>query len=123
MLFRSPMKESSSSKPDMNAEGASELDQELASTLQDMQLHHEPRKLSLPSSLWSGTQAIIDGDLIRLEKTAYNNLVHGETSDDLSVLTLRGGQVFANIDEDTKFAKVRLLYIMTIWYNFYSASL
>ena len=83
------------------------LTQDLAATLQSMTVNEEPKKLNLPPSLWSGSDAIVDASLFSLDRIAYETLSrsseHG--SDDLQ---LEGGISVAdeNIAGTIKYAKV-----------------
>jgi syntaxin-binding protein 5 len=83
------------------------LTQDLAATLQSMTVNEEPKKLNLPPSLWSGSDAIVDASLFSLDRIAYETLSrsseHG--SDDLH---LEGGISVPdeNIAGVIKYAKV-----------------
>jgi hypothetical protein len=83
------------------------LSQDLAATLQSMTAHEEPKKSNLPSSLWSGPDAIVDATLFLLDRIAYETLSrasdHG--SDDL---LLEGGISVPDeeISGTIKYAKV-----------------
>ena len=83
------------------------LTQDLAATLQSMTVNEEPKKLNLPPSLWSGSDAIVDASLFSLDRIAYETLSrsseHG--SDDLH---LEGGISVPddNIAGSIKYAKV-----------------
>ncbi|KAF8506641.1 lethal giant larvae like, C-terminal-domain-containing protein [Russula emetica] len=50
------------------------LTQDLAATLQSMTVNEEPKKLNLPPSLWSGSDAIVDASLFSLDRVAYETL-------------------------------------------------
>jgi syntaxin-binding protein 5 len=50
------------------------LTQDLAATLQSMTVNEEPKKLNLPPSLWSGSDAIVDASLFSLDRIAYETL-------------------------------------------------
>jgi syntaxin-binding protein 5 len=83
------------------------LTQDLAVTLQSMTVNEEPKKLNLPPSLWSGSDAIIDASLFSLDRIAYETLSrfseHG-----LGDLLLEGGISVPdeNIAGTIKYAKV-----------------
>ncbi|KAF8274032.1 lethal giant larvae like, C-terminal-domain-containing protein [Lactarius quietus] len=50
------------------------LAQDLATTLQSMTVNEEPKKLHLPPSLWSGPDAVVNADLVSLDRIAYETL-------------------------------------------------
>jgi hypothetical protein len=50
------------------------LAQDLAATLHSLAVNEEPKKLNLPPSLWSGSDAIVDASLFSLARVAYETL-------------------------------------------------
>lgn len=86
------------------------LGEDLAEVLQELQLSREPRKLSLPSTLWTGIDAILDGDIIHLEKDVYNRLV-GSAAAAPNDCPIKGGVAWADAEGNNakamKSAKVR----------------
>ena len=48
--------------------------QDLAATLQSMTVNEEPKKFNLPSSLWSGPEAVVSASLFLLDRIAYETL-------------------------------------------------
>jgi syntaxin-binding protein 5 len=99
---------SSASDP---VETSDTLSQELASTLDSMRLDQDPERMGLPCPLWSGNSGIIGGQILKLDRDSYRNLISGgeDTND---ILPFKGG--FAWSDEtaaaDFKLAKVRSKY-------------
>ena len=83
------------------------LSQGLAATLQSMTVNEEPKKLNLPSSLWSGSDAIVDASLFSLDRIAYETLSRS-SEHGLDDLPLEGGISVPdeNIAGMIKYAKV-----------------
>ena len=73
------------------------LSDEIASTLESMKMHDDPQSLDAPPTFWSGPTGVIGGDLISLEKEAYQILVSDESTE--SPLGLRGGSAWVDDDE------------------------
>lgn len=63
---------------------------DLATTLQSMTVNEEPKKLRLPPSLWSGPDAVVDADLVSLDRIAYETLSRS-SEPRLDDLLLEGG--------------------------------
>ena len=63
---------------------------DLATTLQSMTVNEEPKKLRLPPSLWSGPDAVVDADLVSLDRIAYETLSRS-SKPRLDDLLLEGG--------------------------------
>lgn len=83
-----------------------DIDQELANTLEDMQLYAEPANLWLSPPLWSGKNAPLDPQLIKLERDPYHKLAAEPFLD--NPLKLDGGVAYLENAEDTKLIKVRV---------------
>ncbi|EKM61629.1 uncharacterized protein PHACADRAFT_169080 [Phanerochaete carnosa HHB-10118-sp] len=71
------------------------LSDEIALTLESMQLNDEPKSLEAPPSFWSGPLGVISGDLISLERDAYEALVH-EAAPEEEGLRLQGGSAWVD---------------------------
>jgi hypothetical protein len=86
-------KEASQSAEQAKEEEGSDhdLSQDLVTTLPSMLVVEEPKKFNLPSSLWSGPDAVICASLFSLDRIAYETLSRGNehNSDDL---LLEGGR-------------------------------
>lgn len=87
--------------------GRDTLTQDLAATLQSMTVNEEPKKLNLPPSLWSGSDAIVDASLFSLDRIAYETLSRS-SEHGLDDLYLEGGISVPddNIAGTIKYAKV-----------------
>jgi syntaxin-binding protein 5 len=83
------------------------LTQDLAATLQSMTVNKEPKKLNLPPSLWSSSDAIVDASLFSLYHIAYETLSRSSELR-LGDLRLEGGISVPdeNIAGTIKYAKV-----------------
>jgi syntaxin-binding protein 5 len=83
------------------------LSQDLATTLQSMSLIEEPKKFNLPSSLWSGPDAVIGASLFLLDRIAYETL-SGASEHNPDDLPLEGGCSIPDeeISGAIKYAKV-----------------
>lgn len=83
------------------------LTQDLAATLQSMTVNEEPKKLNLPPSLWSGSDAIVGASLFSLDRIAYETLSR-PSEHGLGDLHLEGGISVPdeNIAGTIKYAKV-----------------
>ena len=68
-----------------DGDGDDALSQNLAATLQSMSVIEEPKKFNLPSSLWSGPDAVVGASHFLLDRIAYETLSRGgeHNSDDL----------------------------------------
>jgi syntaxin-binding protein 5 len=88
-------------------DGRDALTQDLATTLQSMTVNEEPKKLNLPPSLWSGSDAIVDASLFSLDRIAYETLSRSSERG-LDDLPLEGGISVPdeNIAGTIKYAKV-----------------
>ena len=86
----STLSQSAEETKDGKEESDEALAQDLATTLQSMTMNEEPKKLLLPPSLWSGPEAILDANLISIDRIAYETLSRSSEprSDDL---LLEGG--------------------------------
>lgn len=92
-----------------------DLDQELADTLQSMELYAEPSHLWLSPPLWSGKNAPLHPELVKLERDPYHKLTtEGFPADPLG---LDGGIAFLDRAEDTKLIKVRVCNFLENVYN------
>jgi hypothetical protein len=83
------------------------LTEDLAATLQSMTINEEPKKINLPPSLWSGSEAVVDATLFSLDRIAYETLLRASEpgSDELP---LEGGISVPdeNVAGTIKYAKV-----------------
>ncbi|KAH8099770.1 lethal giant larvae like, C-terminal-domain-containing protein [Cristinia sonorae] len=79
------------SHPTIETDPIEDLTSELADTLEFMQGTDDPRSLRLPSSLWTGANGVVDGQLIALERDAYETLVDDREISDTYELPLCGG--------------------------------
>ena len=83
------------------------LTEDLAATLQSMTVSEEPKKINLPPSLWSGSDAVVDASLFSLDRIAYEILLRASEpgSDELP---LEGGISVPdeNVAGTIKYAKV-----------------
>lgn len=83
------------------------LTEDLAATLQSMTVSEEPKKINLPPSLWSGSDAVVDASLFSLDRIAYETLLRASEpgSDELP---LEGGVSVPdeNVAGTIKYAKV-----------------
>lgn len=79
--------------PPTDKENSNSIENELTSTLASLKLSSDPKDLSstLPSSLWSGANAICDGDIVRLEKGCYEFLSNSITESQVEAKVGRGG--------------------------------
>lgn len=71
--------------PSTSSQGSTDpLDKDLASTLKSLKLTSDPKDLtySLPTATWSGMNSICDGDIVRLEKEQYEQLLQSRILDD-----------------------------------------
>jgi syntaxin-binding protein 5 len=66
------------------------LTEDLAATLQSMTVDEEPKKLNIPPSLWSGSDAVVDAKLFSLDRIAYETLSRA-SEHGLDDLLLEGG--------------------------------
>ncbi|GJE89618.1 hypothetical protein PsYK624_057220 [Phanerochaete sordida] len=71
---------------------------EIAQTLESMQLHDEPKSLDTPAAFWSGPVGVTSGELISVERDAYERLVRG-TAREEDGLHLRGGTAWVDDDD------------------------
>jgi syntaxin-binding protein 5 len=86
------------------------LSEEIASTLESMQLNDEPKSLETPPAFWSGPLGVTHGDLIAFERDAYETLVMERVHED-DGLRLRGGSAWVDDDEhQMKLLRVRFIY-------------
>ena len=86
----STLSQSKEETKDDENESDEALAQDLATTLQSMTMNEEPKKLLLPPPLWNGPDAVVDADLISLDRIAYETL--SRSSDPkLDDLLLEGG--------------------------------
>jgi syntaxin-binding protein 5 len=95
---------SSASNPDETADA---LSQDLASTLDSMRLDQDPERIVLPCPMWSGNNGVIGGQILKLDRDGYRDLISsGEDNDD--TLPLKGGVAWSDetTTADFKFAKV-----------------
>lgn len=83
------------------------LSKDLATILQSMSVNEEPKKFNLPSSLWSGPDAIVDADLFLLDRIAYETLSRANDQESNDLL-LEGGisEPDEEISGTIKYAKV-----------------
>ena len=92
---------------DKEEDGHDALTEDLAITLQSMTVNEEPKKLNIPPSLWSGSDAVVDASLFSLDRIAYETLSRASEpgSDDLH---LEGGISVPddNVAGTIKYAKV-----------------
>lgn len=88
-------------------DGQDALSEDLATILQSMSVNEEPKKFNLPSSLWSGPDAIVDADIFLLDRIAYETLSKANDHESNDLL-LEGG--ISEPDEEfsgaIKYAKV-----------------
>lgn len=84
------------------------LADDLASTLEDLQMTGEPQRLALPGTLLNGSTGLLDGQLLKLERDTHQTLIGDTIIDDLALL-LKGGLAWADEAKtnDLKLAKVR----------------
>lgn len=84
------------------------LDTNLAATLQSMQISHEPHKLTLPMTLWTGSDGLINGALVLLDRVAYDQLIESGTELSHRELKLEGGVAVPaeSVQSNIKLAKV-----------------
>lgn len=71
-------------------DGHDALSQDLAATLQSMSVIEEPKKFNLPSSLWSGPDAVFGASLFLLDRIAYETLSRASEHSSNDIL-LEGG--------------------------------
>lgn len=71
------------------------LSEDLSSTLQAMSMTDDPKVLQLPSSLWSGKNGISFGEIIKLDRDAYETFT-SEISSGEHWLPLEGGTAWTN---------------------------
>lgn len=93
--------------------------EDLTSTLNDMQMEADPRRLRLPTALEFGSSGLISGQLLRLEREVYETLVTSETPDN-DALPLKGGIAWADETKanELKLSKVRSsLYLSHMLYS------
>lgn len=108
-FLASAQEASQSAEQDKEQEGDDQdpLSKDLATILQSMSVNEEPKKFNLPSSLWSGPDAIVDADLFLLDRIAYETLSRANDHESNELL-LEGG--ISEPDEDIsgaiKYAKV-----------------
>lgn len=83
------------------------LTSDLESTLASMKITHEPRKLDLPSALWSGPNAVVKAELVAVERAAYERLVD-ESGYEALELPMKGGVALPDEDvlQEAKMTKV-----------------
>lgn len=88
------------------------LTSDLESTLDSMQITHEPRKSDLPVSLWSGPNAVVRAELVAVEKAGYERLLEGSEHETLKLPT-KGGVSVPDEDvlQDAKMTKVFMLWL------------
>ncbi|THH26967.1 hypothetical protein EUX98_g7215 [Antrodiella citrinella] len=67
------------------------LTDELANTLEFMQVTDDPQQLRLPPSSWNGPSGIVSGQLVVLERDAYEIFVDDRDVDHTAELRLHGG--------------------------------
>lgn len=83
------------------------LSDDLASTLESMQLADEPRRLVLPVPLWNGNSSITDGEIMRLDPEQYKLLIGSEAEIAESSYGLSGGAAWnADAEDESRHAKV-----------------
>ncbi|TCD68310.1 hypothetical protein EIP91_011169 [Steccherinum ochraceum] len=67
------------------------LSNELATTLEFMQVTDDPHVMKLPTSLWNGQGGVLDGQLIAIERDAYEIFVDIRGIERAHELNLHGG--------------------------------
>jgi syntaxin-binding protein 5 len=87
---------------ELNASDA--LSEDLASTLRAMSMTDDPKQLKLMPPLWNGNGGVIRGEIVKLERNAYETFTTESDADD-DALPLRGGIARMN---DTKSMEAKL---------------
>ncbi|TDL26364.1 hypothetical protein BD410DRAFT_836264 [Rickenella mellea] len=84
------------------------LDEGLSSALEELDVPRDPAQLTLPTSLLSGMNAVLDGDVVRLSRYAYELLVGSEEPPPYES-PMRGGAAYIDMEHANlqvmKFAK------------------
>ncbi|KAI0081067.1 hypothetical protein K474DRAFT_1656898 [Panus rudis PR-1116 ss-1] len=92
------------------------LAKELANTLESMKLElgEDPKPLRLPASLWNGPNGVISGQLVAIDKSAYEILIQGDDlKKDFGELQLRGGVAWVDDPEgEMKLMKVQPIRLL-----------
>jgi hypothetical protein len=71
------------------------LSEDLASTLRDMSMNDDPKQLNLAPSLWNGNGGVVHGEILKLERDAYETFTaESDTGED--ELPLKGGIAWIN---------------------------
>lgn len=98
--------------PSQSGESITESDtlSDLSLTLHDLQIDEDCRRLRLPSSLWFGNSNIVGGQLVKVERDAYDSLI-SEHNLDKFLVPLKGGVAWteATNAKEQKFTKVCLI--------------
>lgn len=84
-------------------EASNPLEKDLASTLESLRLSSEPADLgyALPTAVWSGINAICDGDIVRVEKEQYELLAQSKSTGIKSIESIgRGGIAWVDYGDD-----------------------
>ena len=86
------------------------MSQEITNTLASLQLDDDPKALALPPFLWNGPSGVTSGDLVSLEKDAYEVLVRGVQEDVENAINLRAGSACVSDDDgEMKLMRVRAI--------------
>lgn len=97
------LKKPKESQPSSNVtiEDADEaVAQEIASTLDALQIDDDPKSLDLPAALWSGPSGVVSGSLLNLDRDVYEVITASKHVDAVSAIGLRGGNAWIEDSED-----------------------
>jgi syntaxin-binding protein 5 len=80
------------------------LSEDLASTLRDMSVNDDPKRLNLAPSLWNGNSGVVHAEMLKLEHDAYETFTAESNIGD-DELPLKGGIAWMN---DAKATEAKL---------------
>jgi syntaxin-binding protein 5 len=99
--------------PDVPSSDSDPVSQSITSTLECMTIADDPRRLILPTALWTGSSNVVWGDVVKLESAAYKSLLHACEKDNVlgDDYGLRGGLSWLDdTDDESRHAKVSNLF-------------
>jgi hypothetical protein len=82
------------------------VDDILASTLEELQIIREPAEIALPTAVWTGVHAILDGDLIHMDDGAHDRLLQQGAALDYTGIS-RGGCAWVDYGNEGQSRDVR----------------
>lgn len=90
------------------AEPPGDISEDLAETLQAINMTDDPKRLEVPFSLWNGSSGILHAQIVKIERDAFETLT-AEADVNNEALPLTGGVAWSNktVTNDTKLLKVR----------------